>query len=220
MIERFPPIESADSSGLLAIGGDLEVESLILAYSQGIFPWPINQEVPLAWFAPDPRGVLMVDKVHTPRSLKKAIRQGERSGWTLKFNHQFNKIIQQCADPANRLQRDGHWLTQDMIEAYTNLHQQGLAYSLGAYQDGELIGGIYGVWMGDFVSGESMFHCQTNASKYCLISLVEIIKQRGIKWLDTQMLTPVVASLGGEEITRTTFIQMLATSFAPQGATL
>jgi leucyl/phenylalanyl-tRNA---protein transferase len=221
VIEQFPPIESSDSTGLLAIGGDLEIPSLLLAYSQGIFPWPINDEIPLAWFAPDPRGVLKVDQLHVPRSMKRAIRKGEESGWHIKINQDFHQIISECANPANRNEADGHWLTDNMVTAYTELHHQKLAYCLGAYSDkDELIGGIYGVWMGKFVSGESMFHHCTNASKYCLISLINLLKQHGIEWLDTQMLTEVVASLGGQEISRTTFMRLLAPTFSAQPMSL
>ena len=204
-IIEFPKIESADEHGLLAIGGDLEIESLLLAYSQGIFPWPISDEYPLAWFSPNPRGLLFFDKLHIPKSFKKFLR---KNPYEIKFNHDFESVIRNCAT-VNRQDQSSTWITEDIIKAYIDFHKQGYAYSIETYLDDRLVGGVYGVCINRFYSGESMFHFEDNASKVALVSLMYLLKQRDIAWLDTQMVTSVVESLGGVEIPRNTFIELL-----------
>ena len=207
-IIEFPKIESADEHGLLAIGGDLEIESLLLAYSQGIFPWPISDEYPLAWFSPNPRGLLFFDKLHIPKSFKKFLR---KNPYEIKFNHDFESVIRNCA-AVNRQDQSSTWITEDIIKAYIDFHKQGYAYSIETYLDDRLVGGVYGVCINRFYSGESMFHFEDNASKVALVSLMYLLKQRDIAWLDTQMVTSVVESLGGVEIPRNTFIELLKKS--------
>ena len=207
-IIEFPKIESADEHGLLAIGGDLEIESLLLAYSQGIFPWPISDEYPLAWFSPNPRGLLFFDKLHIPKSFKKFLR---KNPYEIKFNHDFESVIRNCAT-VNRQDQSSTWITEDIIKAYIDFHKQGYAYSIETYLDDRLVGGVYGVCINRFYSGESMFHFEDNASKVALVSLMYLLKQRDIAWLDTQMVTSVVESLGGVEIPRNTFIELLKRS--------
>jgi leucyl/phenylalanyl-tRNA--protein transferase len=204
-IAQFPPIESADEQGLLAIGGDLEVDSLLLAYSQGIFPWPISKDYPLAWFSPDPRGILAFDKLHLSKSLRKFLR---KNPYEVRFNTNFEAVIMNCAR-VKRIDQSSTWITQDIINSYIELHKLGFAYSIETYLDDRLVGGVYGVCINRFYSGESMFHLENNASKVALISLLYQLKQRDIGWIDTQMVTPVVESLGGVEVPRATFLEIL-----------
>ena len=207
-IVEFPPIDSADEHGLLAIGGDLEIESLLLAYSKGIFPWPISDEYPLAWFSPDPRGILFFDKLHLGKSFKKFLKNNP---YEIKFNHNFEAVIMNCAN-VKRNDQTSTWITKEIIDAYIKLQKRGFAYSIETYLEDRLVGGVYGVCINRFYSGESMFHLEDNASKVALVSLLYLLKQRDIGWLDTQMVTPVVESLGGLEIPRETFVKMLAVS--------
>lgn len=204
-ILNFPPVDTSDEHGLLALGGDLEIESLLLAYSQGIFPWPISQEYPLAWFSPDPRGILAFDKMHLSKSLKKFLK---KNPYEVRFNTNFEAVIMNCAE-VKRSDNQGTWITQDIVNAYIELHKEGYAYSVETYLENELVGGVYGVCINRFYSGESMFHTKDNASKVALIALLYKLKQQDIGWLDTQMVTPVVESLGGVEIPRETYIKML-----------
>lgn len=209
-IVAFPPVEESDEHGLLALGGDLEVESLLLAYSQGIFPWPINEEYPLAWFSPDPRGILAFDKLHLSKSFKKFLK---KNPYEIKFNTNFEAVIKNCANVV-RNDQPSTWITEDIINAYIELYKLGFAYSVETYLDERLVGGVYGVCINRFYSGESMFHLEDNASKVALVSLMYTLKQKDICWLDTQMVTPVVQSLGGIEIPRETYLKMLQRSLA------
>ncbi len=204
-IAGFPPVESADEHGLLALGGDLEVESLLLAYSQGIFPWPISKEYPLAWFSPDPRGILAFEKLHLSKSLKKFLKNNP---YEVRFNTNFEAVIMNCA-LVKRSDNQGTWITDEIINGYIELYKRGFAYSVETYEDDHLVGGVYGVCINRFYSGESMFHKADNASKVALISLLYQLHQKGIGWMDTQMVTPVVESLGGVEIPRETYLKML-----------
>lgn len=207
-IAEFPPVESADEHGLIALGGDLELESLLLAYSQGIFPWPISEEYPLAWFSPDPRGILAFDNLHLSKSFRKFLK---KNPYDVRFNTNFEAVIMNCAKVARR-EQESTWITQDIINAYIELHRAGYAYSIETYLNDVLVGGVYGVCINRFYSGESMFHTADNASKVALVSLLYLLKQRDIGWLDTQMVTPVVETLGGLEIPRETYLKMLEVS--------
>lgn len=204
-IADFPPVDSADEHGLLALGGDLDVDSLLLAYSRGIFPWPISEEYPLAWFSPNPRGILAFEKLHLSKSLRKFLKNNP---YEVRFNTNFEQVIMNCAMVA-RADNQGTWITQEIIEGYIRLHKEGYAYSVETYLDGALVGGVYGVCINRFYSGESMFHKADNASKVALVALLYSLNQQDIGWLDTQMVTPVVESLGGMEIPRETYLKML-----------
>jgi leucyl/phenylalanyl-tRNA--protein transferase len=207
-IVNFPPVETSDEHGLLALGGDLEIESLLLAYSRGIFPWPISEEYPLAWFSPDPRGILAFDKLHISKSLKKFLK---KNPYEIRMNTNFEAVIMNCAK-VPRADNQGTWITQDIINSYIALHKEGYAYSIETYLDNVLVGGVYGVCINRFYSGESMFHKADNASKVALIALLYQLKQKDIGWLDTQMVTPVVEALGGVAIDREIFLKMLDVS--------
>lgn len=209
-IVAFPPLEEADEHGLLALGGDLELESLLLAYTQGIFPWPISDEYPLAWFSPDPRGILAFDKLHLSKSLRKFLK---KNPYEIRFNTNFEAVIMNCAR-VKRNDQSATWITQEIINAYIEMFKHGFAYSCETYLDNKLVGGVYGVCINRFYSGESMFHLEDNASKVALASLMYMLYQRDIKWLDTQMVTPVVQGLGGVEIPRETYIKMLKASLS------
>ena len=211
-ILEFPPVHECDEDGLLALGGDLELESLLLAYSQGIFPWPINRQFPLAWFSPDPRGILYYENLHLSKSFKKFLK---KSPYTIKFNTQFEEVIKMCAF-VHKTKGPGTWITQEIIDAYLNLHNNGFAYSVETYLNEELVGGVYGVCINNFYSGESMFHKADNASKVALVALMYKLNDLGIKWLDTQMVTPIVESLGGREIPREDFLKLLELSLNNQ----
>ncbi len=202
-ITKFPPIETADEQGILALGGDLHPESLLLAYSQGIFPWPISEDYPIAWFCPNPRGVIKLGDVHIPRKLKKFIKN---CGYTVTFNQSFSSVIETAAIVHEKSQH-GTWINSEIIQAYKDFHKIGFAYSVEVLEDSKLIGGLYGVNIGQFVSGESMFHKKDNASKIALLMLLYNLNQQEINLLDTQMITSVTSQLGATEIERSTFIR-------------
>lgn len=201
----FPPIEEATEDGLVAIGGDLEIDTLKAAYQQGIFPWPISVELPLAWFSPDPRGILEFQDLHLSRSFEKFLK---KNTFTVTFNQAFSEIIRACAVISRKGQRDT-WITPQIIKGYEKLFEFGEAYSVDVWQEDQLVGGLYGVVMGEFVSGESMFMKEDNASKLALYSLIQVLLKNGVKRLDTQMVTPVVEQFGGKYIPRKQFIKSL-----------
>jgi leucyl/phenylalanyl-tRNA--protein transferase len=204
-ILEFPPVELADENGLVGIGGDLEIESLLLAYSSGIFPWPISKEYPLAWFSPDPRGVLYYKKLHISKSLKKFLNNHT---YQIRYNTQFESVIRNCAE-VKRAHEQSTWITEDIISAYIDFHKLGHAYSVEVFHHDKLVGGLYGVKIKNYVCGESMFHFEDNSSKLALVSLMEKLHSQSIHWLDTQMITPVVDHLGGEYIPREKFLKKL-----------
>ncbi|HEX4262986.1 MAG TPA: leucyl/phenylalanyl-tRNA--protein transferase [Verrucomicrobiae bacterium] len=199
---QFPDPREANPQGLVAIGGDLSVERLLLAYRSGIFPWTI---APISWWSPDPRAVLEHDQLHIPDSLKKILRKGV---FKITMDRAFAQVIENCA--ARVAGRSDTWITPEFIEAYTQLHEQGHAHSLECWQDGELAGGIYGVAIGGFFAGESMFHRVSNASKVALCHLVEHLRKREFALLDIQMLTPVTRQMGGTTISRGDYLKRLA----------
>lgn len=205
-IVEFPPVHEADEDGLLALGGDLELESLLLAYSQGIFPWPISKKYPLAWFSPDPRGVLFYDKLHISKSLKKFLK---KSPYSVRFNENFERVIKMCAE-VKRKNQPGTWITKEIIDSYINLYNNGFAYCVEVYdENNELVGGLYGVCINSFYSGESMFHLKDNASKIAILALMQKLKEYDVDWLDTQMVTDVVENMGGINIPREEFLELL-----------
>jgi leucyl/phenylalanyl-tRNA--protein transferase len=209
-IVEFPPRESADEEGLLAIGGDLEVVSLLKAYSEGIFPWPISKDYPLAWFSPNPRGILRYEDLKISKSLKKLLNKKK---FDLRFNQNFEAVIKACSLSKNRKGQTSTWITDEIINGYINLHHAGFAYSAETYNSSnQLVGGVYGVALEGFVTGESMFYLESNASKVALVGLMEHLKALGISWIDTQMITPVVENLGGVEIDRPQFLKRLKDS--------
>lgn len=202
---QFPSIEEATEEGLIGVGGDLTPETLVTAYSQGIFPWPISAEYPLTWFSPDPRGILLVDDLHCSKSFKKFLKNHP---YQIIFNQDFDAIIHACQS-ASRPHQVSTWITHQMLKAYIKLFEAGYAFCVGVYRQKELVGGLYGVKIGQYYAGESMFFIEDNASKLALYTLVQKLKEEHIPWLDTQMVTDVTKSLGAKEIPRSYFILLL-----------
>lgn len=199
----FPPVSQAKEDGLLAMGGDLSVERLLLAYRNGIFPW-FTGYVPL-WWCPDPRFVLFPQKLHISKSLQQVLR---KKSFTVTRNQAFDQVIAQCA-AINRPGQHDTWITKGMIKAFTQLHLQGHALSFEAWQDGALVGGLYGVLVGNVFCGESMFSKVSNASKVAFVQAVQQLQQQGITLIDCQVHTEHLESLGAEMIPRSQFLSML-----------
>lgn len=200
----FPSPDDADESGLLAIGGDLSIDRLILAYSKGIFPW-YEEGMPILWWSPDPRMVLFPDRLIISHSLRQSIKKQQ---FTITIDRAFEKVIKNCSRTP-RKGEDGTWITNDMRNAYIRLHKAGYAHSAEAWLDGELVGGLYGVALGKAFFGESMFHHVTNASKIAFFHLVEKLKSWNYKIIDAQVYTNHLESLGGEMIPRGQYLQIL-----------
>ncbi len=203
--QAFPPVSSAltDPDGLLAVGGCLSTKRIISAYTQGIFPWYSDGE-PILWWSPNPRLVLLPDKLHISKSLKKTLR---KQALNISFDQAFTEVIQACAAP--RYDEEGTWLTQEMQVAYIKLHHEGYAHSIEVWHQEQLIGGLYGLAIGQVFFGESMFHRQTDASKIAFIHLVKYLTDWNYKLIDCQVQTQHLMSLGAEEITRPQFMSLL-----------
>lgn len=195
----FPPIEEATEDGLLAIGGDLSIERLILAYQKGIFPW-YDGDTPL-WWSPDPRFVLMPDNLIISKSMKQILKKNH---FEFKVNTAFAEVIHQCKIQP-RVGQDGTWITNGMESAYNTLHQMGIAWSAETWQNDQLVGGLYGIRMGNLFFGESMFSIVSNASKFAFIQLVHQLKKEGVVLIDCQVYTDHLASLGATMISRAMF---------------
>jgi leucyl/phenylalanyl-tRNA--protein transferase len=200
----FPPVSEANYDGILAIGGDLSSERLLLAYRSGIFPW-FEEREPIIWWSPSPRMVLFLDELIVSKSMRNILN---RKSFTVTFNQNFRDVISNCQN----IKRDGQsgtWITNDMIEAYCKLHELGIAKSVEVWQDDQLVGGLYGLDLGHVFCGESMFSKVSNASKFAFISLVKHLKLNDYKLLDCQVYNPHLESLGCREIERDSFIRIL-----------
>ena len=198
----FPPVEDADEDGLLAIGGDLSTERLLLAYSSGIFPW-YNEDDPICWWSPDPRCVLFPSNIRVSRSMQQVIR---RNQYSFTLNNAFEEVMRQC-QTTRRAGEYGTWIQDEMIEAYSSLHRLGYACSAEAWCDGKLAGGLYGVRIGKVFFGESMFSQMPNASKFAFIQFVQLLQQEGVQLIDCQVRTEHLLSLGAGMIGRKQFIE-------------
>ena len=205
---EFPSVEEADEDGVLCVGGDLEVESLLLAYRSGIFPWPVSAKYPIVWFAPPKRALLFLDDVHISRSLARK----RDDTCTFHIDRDFPEVIRACAAAKNRRLGPGTWITPAMVEAYIELHRRGWCHSVECWIDGELAGGLYGVSIGKFFAGESMFYRKPNASKLALWYLTEWLREQGAEWIDCQQLTPLLKSFGAREVSRAEFMELLRTA--------
>ncbi len=203
---QFPPVAYADEDGLLAIGGDLSKDRLIEAYNNGIFPWYNEGEV-ILWFSPDPRMVLYPSELHISKSMRQLIK---KDAFEVTFNMDFAGVIENCA-LITRPGQNGTWITDDMKKAYKNLHDLGYAMSVEVWENSNLVGGLYGVWLEEkkVFCGESMFSKASNASKYGFIKLVEYLKQKEVKLIDCQVHTDHLESLGAREISRAEFLEFL-----------
>ena len=206
-ILRFPPIETASPEGLLAIGGDLEVSSLKLAYENGIFPWP-TEDYPLLWFAPPRRAILDFKELHVPKRLERELKAKD---FQCAIDRNFPAVIRACASGQTR-KTQGTWISPSMLRAYIRFHEAGYAHSFECYRDGRLVGGMYGVGLGKMFAGESMFYHESGASKAALLFAIGYLQEHGGKWLDIQMMTPLLRSLGAKEISRRQFMERLATA--------
>lgn len=203
--QEFPTLNRALSvpDGLLAIGGCLSKTRLLRAYRHGVFPW-YNPDDPILWWSPDPRLVLFPSKLSISRSLKKTLR---KNSVKVTFDKAFDRVINACAEP--RKQSRGTWITSDINRAYRELHRLGIAHSVETWCDGELVGGLYGVSLGQVFFGESMFHNQTDASKIAFVHLVEWLKAWDYQLIDCQVHTNHLISLGAEEVAREQFKSLL-----------
>ncbi len=202
---NFPPAEWAGPDGLIAVGGDLRPERLLLAYSQGIFPWHENELGPW-WYSPDPRLVLLPERLHVSRSLRKTLRQGR---FRLSLDQAFRAVIGACAEIPRR-HEDGTWISPRFQRAYTRLHRQGYAHSVEAWQGRELVGGLYGLSLGTAFFGESMFARVADASKVAFVTLVEQLGRWGFTLVDCQVHTAHLERFGAEEWPRERYLAALA----------
>ncbi|WP_264532198.1 leucyl/phenylalanyl-tRNA--protein transferase [Flavobacterium sp. N502540] len=200
----FPPVSEADEEGILAIGGDLDPERLKLAYQSGIFPW-FNEGEPILWWSPDPRMVLFLEELIVSKSMRNVLN---RKQFTVTFNESFREVISNC-QKIKREGQDGTWISNEMIDAYCKLNEQGIAKSVEVWQDDVLVGGLYGIDLGHVFCGESMFSKVSNASKVAFIALVNYLKEGNYKLLDCQVYNSHLESLGCREIDREEFIAIL-----------
>ena len=198
---QFPDPRLSDNEGLVAIGGDLSVPRLLLAYRSGIFPWTVD---PITWWSPDPRAIFELDGFHVSRSFRRVL---DRKPFDITIDKAFREVMRGCAAPKKG--RRSTWITPEFISAYTELHKQGHAHSLECWQEGKLVGGIYGVAICGFFAGESMFRSVSEASKVALYSLVQHLREREFGLFDIQMLTPITKQLGGRLIPRREYLRRL-----------
>ena len=201
----FPPPDKAEPDGLLAVGGDLTSERLLLAYKLGIFPW-YNEDQPILWWSPDPRLILEPGEFHVSRRLRQILNQGI---FQVTFDKAFARVIRACAR-ARRKGQNGTWITPAMEKAYIRLHELGFGHSAESWLDGELVGGIYGVSLGKCFFGESMFSYKANGSKAALAALIERLKAWDFHMIDAQVTTRHLISLGAKEVPRSIFLKRLA----------
>lgn len=197
---HLPSPADADAHGLVGVGADLEPGTLLAAYRGGLFPMPMRKKL-IGWWSPDPRGVLPLDGVIVSRSLRQSCRRFE-----IRVDTAFSEVMRRCGDP----QRPHGWINEPFIEAYRRLHEMGWAHSIETWRDGELVGGLYGLLIGRFFAGESMFHSATDASKVAVVATVEWLREEQVELFDVQWSTSHLASLGVVEIPRTEYLRRLA----------
>lgn len=200
----FPPVDESSYEGILAVGGDLSVERLLLAYSNGIFPW-FNENEPILWWAPPERMVVSPQLYKVSKSIRNLRNQNK---FKVTFNQNFNEVIRGCQQ-IERPGQDGTWLSDDFVESYTKLYEMGIAKSVEVWQNDELVGGLYGVDLGHIFCGESMFSIIPNASKIAFVTLIERLKESNYKLLDCQVHNDHLEKLGAFEISRETFMKIL-----------
>jgi leucyl/phenylalanyl-tRNA---protein transferase len=206
----FPPADEADEHGIVSVGGDLRPAVLLDAYEHGIFPWPVlDEDLPMLWWSPDPRAVMEYRRFHVSRRLERTVRSGK---FTVTSNRDFAGVIRGCATARGR--RGSTWLTEELIHGYEALFRLGKAYSIEAWHEGKLAGGVYGVTIGGLVTGESMFHRVTDASKVALVYLVRHAERQGYRLFDIQQLNAHTQSMGGSEISRREYLRRLGDALA------
>ncbi|MBC7886672.1 MAG: leucyl/phenylalanyl-tRNA--protein transferase [Ferruginibacter sp.] len=202
---KFPPVELANEEGILAIGGDLGAERLLMAYRSGIFPWYSEGE-PILWWSPDPRFVLLPNRLKVSKSMQTVLNNGK---FRFTINRAFSQVIQNCKT-VYRKEQEGTWISPAIQNAYTQLHELGHAHSAEAWLNGELVGGLYGIRIGKVFFGESMFSKISNASKFAFIKYVRQLQKEGVVMIDCQVFTHHLESLGAAMITRKKFMTLLA----------
>lgn len=200
----FPPVDEADEEGLLIVGGAVTAERVLEAYSKGIFPWYNDDSLPL-WWSPDPRFVLFPDELHISRSMQKVLRKGE---FEFRFDTAFKEVLQACAT-VPRAGQEGTWITPSMAVVYNDLHRLGFAHSAETWKSDQLVGGVYGLQIGNVFFGESMFSKESNASKFAFVQLVQRLRKASVAMLDCQVYTDHVQTLGARLISREEFINLL-----------
>ncbi len=201
---EFPPVSNANSEGLLAVGGDLAPERLLLAYRSGIFPW-FNDDALILWWSPDPRMVLFPEKIKVSKSMSKIIKDKR---FRLTLNTCFKDVIENCAR-VDRKGQDGTWITKNMVESYLQLHELGFAKSYEVWENDKLVGGLYCIDLGHVFCGESMFSLVSNASKFAFVNLAKDLQKENYLLIDCQIYTKHLESMGAEEISRERFIEKL-----------
>ena len=205
----FPPVHLSEPDGLLAIGGDLSVERLLLAYRNGIFPWYEGEHI--LWWCPDPRFVLFPDELKISKSMQSLLK---KDAFNFTFDKAFEYVIHNCKQ-TKRPGQPGTWITDEVEKAYYNLHKLGYGHSAEAWKDGKLVGGLYGIKLGKVFFGESMFSKESNASKFAFIKYVQLLREEGIELIDCQVYTEHLESLGARMIPRDEFIQLLDQNLLP-----
>lgn len=198
---RLPEPDDADEHEICGVGADLEPGTLLAAYRSGIFPMRLGLDGPVAWWSPDPRGVIPLDGMHVSRSLRRSARRFET-----RLDTAFEEVMRACADP----DRPHAWIDESFVAAYVELHRLGWAHSVEVWQDDLLVGGLYGVAIGGFFAGESMFHRATDASKVAVLRCVELLRSGDAALFDVQWLTPHLESLGAIEIPRREYVRLVA----------
>ena len=200
----FPPIENSTKEGIVAIGGDLSPERLILAYKSGIFPWYSEGE-PIIWWSPDPRFVLFPDELIISKSMKKIIK---KNIYTTTINKAFKKVISMCREL--RIKKEGTWITHDILNAYCKMHALGYTHSIETWYNNKLVGGLYGIIIDKFFFGESMFSIMDNASKIALIDLVKKYNNKKFTLVDCQIYSKHLESMGARNIPRNDFLKLIS----------
>ncbi len=205
---KFPPVESASAEGIIAFGGDLRPERLMLAYRSGIFPW-YNEGEPIIWYSPPERMVLFLEELHISQSMQRMMRKNE---FEITWNKAFEQVIEHCQNSPRKDQL-GTWITDDMKRAYIKLHELGFAKSVEVWKGKELVGGIYGIDLGHIFSGESMFSKVSNTSKLAFIHLVKELQKKQYKLIDCQVYNEHLESLGAREVSRKEFMGLISVKF-------
>ncbi len=205
---QFPSVEEVDEHGLVAVGADLEPGTLLAAYRRGFFPMRVGPGRAMGWWSPDPRGVLEPRDVHVSRSLRRSLR-----AFRIRVDTSFDQVIEACADPA----RPHGWIDEQILDAYWRMHRLGWAHSVEAWHEGELAGGLYGIGIGAFFAGESMFHRRGDASKAALVALCRLYAEVTDALVDVQWATPHLVSMGASELSRTAYLARLEAALGAPG---
>lgn len=204
-VVRFPNPEQTDENGIVGWGADLHPVTLESAYKMGIFPWPLDETGLIPWFCPKERAILEYPKLHISRSLQKELKKNK---YRFTVNQAFSKVIEACAK-TKRKDQPGTWITPEMIDSYIQMHKRGTAHSVEVWEGEKLVGGIYGVSVGGYFSGESMFRKKPNTSKFALIHLMNHLHEKGLDWLDIQVMTPHMKVMGARNISRKEFLKKI-----------